>query len=142
MNSREFISLKIKQITEEGIKKFPEDFLFPCDLSSFTLPSETLVIGNEFFGTYEVITTRGASFCHADTIMKAKYLVYAGRNKGRDINIPVDDKNIDLVVREYEKYLDQKLKQIERDYRKLFPESKDVNSAVNEVFRILNLKRL
>ena len=142
MNSREFISLKIKQITDEGIKKFPEDFLFPCDLSSFTLPSETLVIGNEFFGSYEVITTRGASFCHTDTIMKAKYLVYAGRNKDREIKIPTDDKNVELVVKDYEKYLDQKLKQLEKDYRKLFPESKDAAYAVNEVFRILNLNRL
>ncbi len=142
MNSREFISLKIKQITDEGIKKFPEDFLFPCDLSSFTLPSETLVIGNEFFGSYEVITTRGASFCHTDTIIKAKYLVYAGRNKDREIKIPTDDKNVELVVRDYEKYLDQKLKQLEKDYRKLFPENKDAASAVNEVFRILNLNRL
>ena len=142
MNSREFISLKVTRITEEGIRSFPEDFLFSCELNTLSLPSETLVLGNEFFGSYEVITTKGESFCHTETITKAKYLVYAGRNKSREIKIPADNKNIELVVREYEKYLDQKLKQIEKDYRQMFPEDKDVNSVVNEVFRILNLKRL
>jgi hypothetical protein len=142
LTPKEFITKKIREISEEGIQNFPDDFLFPCETDTTTLPSGSLLIGNEFFGSYEVLTVNGDSFCHTDTLLKAKYYVYASRKKERNIKIPVNGKDIETVVKNYEKYLDKLLKQIENDYRSLNPEYKDVNSVVNEVFRLLNLKRL
>ncbi len=142
MTSKEFITEKIKEISQEGVKIFPNDFLLPCDHNSLRLPPDALIIGNEFFGLYEVLTIKGNSFQHADTLLKAKYLVYSGRQKDIEINIPADEKNIETMVKNYEKYLDMLLKQIEKDYKSSFPDNKDVNNIVNEVFRLLNLKRL
>lgn len=142
MTPKEFISQKTKEISEKGIQIFPENFLYPCKTEEVSVPYETLVIGNEFFGSYEVLTVAGESFCHTDTLFKAKYFVYAGRQKSKKFIIPVDEKDIEKIVRSYERYLDGILRQIEREYISLFPEKKDVSNIVSEVFRILNLKRL
>ncbi len=142
MTSKEFITKKIREISEEGIKKFPDDFLSACEITTVTLPSGSLFIGNEFFGSYEVLTGNGDSFCHTDTLFRAKYYVYAGRQKERNVVIPVEEKDIETVVKDYEKYLDKMLKQIEKDYKSLNPENKNVNSVVNEIFRLLNLIRV
>ena len=142
MTSKEFITKKIREISEKGIKKFPDDFLHPCETAEITLPTGYLSIGNEFFGSYEVLKVNGESFCHTDTLIKAKYYVYAGRMKERKIKIPVGEKDIETSVRNYEKYLDNLLKEIENDYISVNPDNKDVNSVVNEVFRLLNLIRV
>jgi hypothetical protein len=142
LTPKEFISNKTKEISEKGIKIFPENFIFPCETNEISLPPETLVLGNEFFGSYEVLTVAGDSFCHTDTLYKAKYYVYAGRQKSRVFNIPLNEKDIEKVVRSYEQYLDGLLKHIESEYNSIFPENKDVSNIVSEVFRILNLNRL
>lgn len=142
MTPKEFISRQTKDISEKGILKFPEDFLFPCETEDIILPNDTLVMGNEFFGSYEVLTVKGESFCHTNTITKAKFLVYAGRRRGREISIPVSPEDIETIVKNYEKYLDTILRKIERDYRSTFDDDKDVNNIVSEVFRLLNLNRL
>jgi len=142
LTSKEFITKEIKKISQEGVKIFPDDFLFPCDQNSLRLPPDELIIGNEFFGSYDVLTAKGDPFHHTDTLLKAKYLVYSGRQKDREIKIPGDEENIKTMVKNYEKYLDTILKQIEIDHRSSFPENKNVNKIVNEVFRLLNLKRL
>jgi hypothetical protein len=142
LTSKEFITKKLNEISQETIKNFPDDFLFPCNTNSITLPPQALIIGNEFFGSYEVLTIKGDPFRLTDSLLKAKYLVYSDMKKDREIKIPVDDINIEAIVKDYEKYLDMLLKRIEKDYKSLFPENKNVNNVVNEVFRLLNLKRL
>lgn len=142
MTSKEFITKTVKQITDEGVPVFPDDFLPPCETVPFKLPSQTLVLGNEFFGSREVLTTDGSLFCHSESLARAKYLVYASGRKNREINIPVNDDDIETAVKNYGKFLDSVLKKTEKEYRTAFPESKDVNTVTNEVFRMLNLKRL
>ena len=142
MTSKEFITKTVKQISDEGIHIFPDDFLPACEITTFKLPPQTLIMGNEFFGSREVLTTDGSLFCHVVSFARAKYLVYAAVKKNREIDIPVNDTDIETAVKSYEKYLDAILKKTEKDYRSLFPEDKNVNSVINEVFRLLNLKRL
>jgi len=142
LTSKEFIKNKLKELSGRGVKNFPDNFLFPCEVNEITLPPESLIIGNELFGNYEVITIKGHPFCHTDTLLKAKYIVYAGKQKDRKIKIPVNERDIEAAIKNYEKYLDTMLRETEKDYRKLFPENKDVNNIVNEVFRLLNLNRL
>lgn len=142
MTPKEFISRKIEEISRQGVKIFPDDFLLPCETTGINLPSAALVIGNEFFGRYEVLATGGDLFLHTDTLIKAKYLVYSSRLKEREIKIPVDIQFIETIVKNYESYLDKMLKLIEKDYKVSFAGGKDLNIIANEIFRILNLKRL
>jgi hypothetical protein len=142
LTAKEFIAQQIEEISRQEVKIFPGDFLFSCETDSVTLPSAALIIGNEFFGGYEVLTIKGDLFLHTDTLLKAKYLVYSSRLKDRAIKIPLDIKYIEAIVKNYEAYLDTVLKSIEKDYKMSFPGSKDLNTISNEIFRLLNLKRL
>ncbi len=141
MTSKEFISKKVKELSSGGIKSFPDDFIIPCDTSSLTLPEETLIIGNEFFGSFEILTSKGNTFDHSESLLKAKYIVYAGKGKNKKIQIPLDGNNIEIIVKNYEKYLDVLLKAIESEYRTKFPEGDEIHIVTNEIFRKLNLYR-
>jgi hypothetical protein len=142
LNSKEFISFKSKEISAAGIKIFPDDFLTSVENTTLILPSEALIMGNNFFGLYEVLTINGNSFCQTETLTKAKYIVYSGKQKKREIKIPVNEKDIEMAVKSYEKYLDDLLREIDKNYKSRFPESKDANIVGNEIFRTLNLSRL
>jgi hypothetical protein len=142
LTSKEFISKKVRDFSSKGLKIFPDDFYMPGEATSVVLPSETLIIGNEFFGTYEVLTINGNSFCYADSLSRAKYLVYSARQKNRDIRIPLNEKDIDVSLKSYEKYLDSLIRQIEKEYKAEFSDGKEVHSVVNKIFRMLNLTRL
>ena len=142
MTSVEFIKTKVKEITEAGLKSFPDDFLFPCSVKDTLLPGEILIIGNEFFGSFEVLTVKGDLFCYTDTLLNAKYLTYASVQKKQNISLPLNPEDTEQVVKSYEKYLDELLKSIGKDYNVSFPENKDINGIINEVFKRVNLKRL
>ena len=142
MTPREFIKTKIKEISDPGLKSFPDDFSFPCLSKEICLPDETLIIGNEFFGSFEVMTVNGELFCHTDTLLNAKYYAYASGKKKRIIRLPLNLKDIGQVVKNYEKYLDEILKGIEKDYSALFPDSRDIDGIINEIFTRVNLRRL
>ncbi len=142
MTPKEFITKTVGKISDEGVRIFPDDFLPPCETVPIKLPPQTLITGNEFFGSREVLTTGGSLFCHTESLARAKYLVYAAVKPNRDIDVPVKDRDIDSAVKDYEKYLDTILRQTEKEYRSIFPEDKDVKAVINEVFRLLNLKRL
>jgi hypothetical protein len=142
LTSKEFITKTVKQITNEGIPVFPDAFLPQCETVPFKLPSRTLILGNEFFGLREVLTSDGSLFCHSESLSRARYLVYASGIKDREVKIPINESDIEIAVKNYGKFLDSVLRKTEKEYRSLFPESKDANSVINEVFRILNLKRL
>lgn len=142
MTLKEFISKKVRDFSSEGLKIFPADFYIPGEATSIILPSETLIIGNEFFGTYEVLTISGNSFCYADSLSRAKYLVYSARQKNRDIQIPLNEKDIDATLKGYENYLYSLIRQIEKEYKAEFSDGKDAHTVVNKIFRMLNLTRL
>ena len=142
MTSKGFISKKVRDISSEGIKNFPDDFCISVETASVTLPSESLIIGNEFFGTFEVLAINGSSFCHADSLTKAKYLVYSARHKNRDIRIPINEKDIEAILNSYEKYLDSLIRQIEKEYNAEFAGDKEMHIVINKIFRMLNLTRL
>ena len=142
MTPKEFFSKKVKEISKEKLKSFPDDFLTSATNSKLSLPSKMLIIGNEFFGFYEVLTISGESFCQAESLIKAKYYVYSSRQKVKEVQIPNYEKEMEKAVKSYEKYLDDLIREIEKDYKKVFPEAKDSNFAVNEIFRLLNLTRL
>ncbi len=142
MTSKEFITTTVQKISDEGVPLFPDGFLPPCETRLFKMSGQTLILGNDFFGSREVLTVDGSLFCHTESFSMAKYLVYAAGKKAREINIPVEDNNIETTVKNYEKYLDTIMKRVEKEYRSLLPEGKNPNHVINEAFRLLNLKRL
>ncbi len=102
---------------------------------------KTLVLGNEFFGVVEILTTEGTPVLQADNIHKAKYIVYANLNRRGNIIIPKSEYEIKTAVENYEKHLDWILLDIEEDLKKKLPDSRNLHSVTNEIFLKLNLVR-
>ena len=141
MKEKDFISKWTSSLTEKGIKKFPEAFLVDEVTEEINLPPKTLVIGQEFFGSYEVLTVDGAAVLQAESSYKAKYITYSSRAKIGSVKIPKSEEQVKKLVTQYENYLDSIIKEIETDYKTNFPGEKRGNALTNEVFRILNLNR-
>ncbi len=141
MKEKEFITKWTTSLSDEGIKKFPDDFTTGGDADKIELPGNSLVIGEEFFGTFEVLTIDGTAVLQADSQSKAKFIVYASRHKIKELNVPKNPNEVKSSVSEYENYLDTIIKEIEADYKKTFPGEKRGNALVNEIFRVLNLNR-
>ncbi len=141
MTEKEFISEWINKISKEQTKKFPDDFINFKNANEIELPKKTLVIGQQFFGSFEVITVNGTLVLHAESHDKAKYIIYANKEKPAKIKIPQEESEIKKAVSEYEKYLDSIIKQIETDYKKKFPGMKNSAGVVNEIFRVSNFTR-
>jgi hypothetical protein len=139
LTEKEFISLCIKEIREEGIKSFPSDFISD-DNNSYVLHTggKTLLIGNEMFGSYEIITTDGSPVLVTDNYDTAKYVIYSSRERTEKINIPADSADVHESVLEYEEHLKSIVQKISSRYKKEFPAG-NTPEIINEIFRKLNL---
>jgi hypothetical protein len=142
MSEKEFITSSASKLASNGIKNFPRDFIELKDHTELRLPGKTLLIGEEFFGKYEIHTAKGNSVMHAENYLQAKYILYANRETPQIIYLPTNETELKAVVQKYESYLDNIIKDIEADYKKSFPEQKNSKLAVNEVFKLLNLVRV
>ena len=141
MTEKEFITQYIKKHSETSSKIFPHDFTNLTDSEKLEMPHKTLVLGNEFFGTVEILTTEGTSILQADNIHKAKYIVYANSSRSGNIIIPKNKNEIKTAVENYEKYLDRILLDIDEELKQKLPDSQNLHSVTNEIFLKLNLVR-
>ncbi len=141
MTEKEFVSSRTSAINSGGIKSFPDDFINLNEFDEVALPGKTLVIGQEFFGSYEIISVDGSLILQAENYPKAKFIIYASRLKPLSIKVPKLEKVIKDSVSSYEEYLDGIIKTIEADYKKQFPGSKASGEVTNSILRILNLVR-
>ena len=142
MSEADFIFSKSKELQQSGIKQFPSDFIDRKKLSDIEVPDKVLVLGKEFFGSYEVTSATGDFVLSFTNESEAKFIVYASRNRKSKIKIPRDQVSINKSVDEYEKYLDNILLDIRNDYIKKFSNEKNFTSVSNEIFKKLNLTRL
>jgi hypothetical protein len=143
MNEREFINFWVSKLASNGIKKFPSDFVtLNENVIEFRLPGKTLLIGEEFFGKYEILTTDGSSVLHAENYFQAKGLIYSNRTTPGIVFLPADDVYLKKAVQSYELYLDSIIKEIENNYKKSLPEDGNSKNVVNEIFKQLNLVRV
>lgn len=142
MTERTFITEWVVDLSEKGLKEFPTDFLSSDDVKTLSIPNKTLVIGQEFFGNYEILSVDGQQVYHASSIDEAKYIIYSNRTKPLTVKIPNNPENIKQTLRLYNEYLDSIIKQIESKYKKNFREMNNSNYVINEIFRHLNLIRL
>ena len=141
MNEKYFVDNWISKVQTAGIKQFPHHFIDETQIDIISIPAKTLVIGHEFFGSYEIITTDGESVYHASNHAEAKFIVYSSKERNGKAYLPKDKSIIKNLVDTYNKYLDDLLGQIKKDYRKMFPEGKNVQAVSNEIFQKLNLIR-
>jgi len=141
LNQELFIENWISNVQSSGIRKFPYHFIDDSQLDIVSIPIKTLVIGQEFFGAYEIITTDGESVYHADNYDEAKFIVYSSKERNGKAYIPKDKSMIKTLVDSYNKYLDDLLAQIKNDYKKNFPDGKNIHPVSNEIFQKLNLIR-
>ena len=142
MSEKDFIFSKSKDLSISGLKNFPIDFINPKSSNAIDVPDKVLVLGKEFFGSYEVSSTTSDFVLTFNNEFEAKYVVYASQNKKNKIKIPFDLISIKRAVEDYEQYLDQLLQEIKKDYLKKINNGKNFTSVSNEIFKKLNLTRL
>ena len=141
MTEKEFINKWKTGISLEGIKNFPSDFFTTQDCTKYSLDEKTLMIGEEFFGKYEILDAKGNVFLQVNDYLQAKYLVYSSRNKVKKVNMPNSSLELKKILADYEKYLDSLLLKIQTDYKKTFNSSTNLHCVTNEIFHSLNLAR-
>ena len=141
MNEEFFIESWLSKIQSSGIRQFPLDFIDESQLINISIPVKTLVIGQEFFGAYEIITTDGESVYHASNYDEAKFIVYSSKERNGKSYLPKDRSMTKTLVDSYNNYLDDLLTQIKNDYKKNFKDGKNVNAVSNGIFKKLNLIR-
>lgn len=140
MTEKEFVLNWTAKLRSDSIKNFPSDFNESQNCRHLQLPGKALVIGEEFFGSYEIITTDGSCVYQAPSYDEAKFIVYSNREKIPGVDIPENPKEIKAANTKYENYLDSLIRTIEADHKKKFPDIPGATS-INEIFRALNLTR-
>lgn len=141
LTEKEFIAKTVETLNKKGIKIFPDEFLSSSALKTISVPVKVLIMGEEFFGSFEILTADRKAVYQASTYSQAKYLIYASRKKTAEINIPLSEEEIKQSVLQYEKYLDSLMKEIVSHYKKNFSEGKNSLFIMNEILMILNLVR-
>ncbi len=140
MTKKEFIG-NWTEIIKAGLKEFPDEFLEEVACDELSLPSKSLVMGPEIFGSFEITDSDGNPFLQTEDQYKLKYILYSNRYKPSQIRIPTEPANIKDTVRQYEKHLDGFLIGIEKDFKEHFPDSKDLNKISNQIFGAVSLQR-
>lgn len=141
LSEKEFVNKWTKFLSEEGIKKFPDKFADLNDYVLIELPKQTLMLGKEFFGAYEILTTSGESVYQASDLNEAKFIIYAGRNRSGRVNLPLSKNETGLSIKKYEAYIDSILLKVQKDFKQEFPNNQNFSSVSNDIFKILNLTR-
>ena len=142
MSEKDFIFSKGRELQLSGIKNFPIDFINSKNFNVIDVPEKELVLGKEFFGSYEVSTIAGDFVLTFSSASEAKYIVYASKNRKDKIRVPKEFNSINAAVQSYEKYLDQLLQEVKKDYLTRFSNGKNFTSVSKEIFKKLNLTRL
>ena len=138
MDVKEFKNKWIGRISSE-LKDFPDEFLNSIETKEMALPGTLLMPGAELFGHFEILDADSNLFVQTESKAKMKYILYANRNKSRKINVPVLEKELEEVVRCYEKYLYGFLKEMKKDYENNFRSLKKFNEVSTAIFNSLNL---
>jgi hypothetical protein len=125
----------------DSIKTFPDDFVTDGEMINIPLPGQRLNMGEELFGTFGIIDNTGHTIHTAQSLTEAKYYIYANRSNKNSLSIPKDEKVMAACVTAYEKYLDEMIKQIRKEYAKNFPEGISQHETVTQIFYQLALVR-
>jgi len=141
MLEKDFIKIWTDKIKDGMLKDFPGEFIGSASAKEVELPGRMLILGPELFGTFEITDSRGNPYLQTVNFQKVKFYLYANRSLPLKIMVPDAENDIAQAVKDYEKFLDSLVTEIEKDFRKNFPESKSFNSVSNQIFSMLNLQR-
>lgn len=142
MTEKEFILKESEKLISEGIKMFPEDFCNLTDAVELNLPAKNLVLGKNFFGTYEVTTTEGETVFNLADLYEAKFIVYSCRERSDKIRMLKDSVKIKEAVSSYESYIDQILNNIKKEFVKENFKMKNLGNISGDILKKINLVRL
>ena len=142
MTEKKFIAKIVENYLKRGIKVFPTDFVESTLVEVLDIPQKTLILGEQLFGSFEIITTDGSQVLLTDNMMKGKFIVYASCNANGLIEIPQEKRMLEDAVDNYENYIDSILIDIQKEFKTAFPESENNLDVLNEVFKKLNLIRI
>ena len=81
MNEKDFIFSKSKDLSISGIKSFPIDFIQSKKLNTIEVPDKVLVLGKEFFGSFEVASATVILFSHLIMSSKLNMLFMQARTE-------------------------------------------------------------
>ena len=141
MTEKEFITGWVSKLSGQGIKNFPKDFSDSENTKEIALSGKTLLLGQEFFGSFEILSVDGSVIFRAENYDEAKFIIYANRLLPKLISVPGSHSEVLDANSKYEKYLDSVIREIDDNYKSEFPAGKNLNGAVNDILRILNLVR-
>ncbi|MGE5680038.1 MAG: hypothetical protein ACM34K_04080 [Bacillota bacterium] len=141
MTEKEFTTEWIEKLKGGALKPFPGQLSSDVKTSQIEMPEKNILMGEELFGSFELIDSEGNPAMVTDSLAKAKYILYGSREKPKTMEIPVDEQKTSEMVRQYEKHLDSLIRDMEKDYNSKFPKLKNFFSVSNNIFNSLNLKR-
>lgn len=140
MTEKEFVDTSVSKL-RESFPEFPSDFLGDAEVKSVEMPGKTIVLGQELFGSFEIIDSDGNVYFQVGSLIEAKYYLYGNRNKPEKISVPVAEDDISTTVKKYESSIDQILQELEKEFKKEFPGNKNFHQVSNQTFHMLNLQR-
>jgi hypothetical protein len=140
MTEKDFVAKWIEKI-RVGLKRFPAEFIKDEECITLTVPQKLFIFPPPLFNTYQIIDESGEAIYSTDDQYRAKYIIYANRTRPAEIKIPSNDLRVYEIVRDYEKHLDSFLKEMEIDFKKLWPNSKAFHRNSLQVFNSLDLLR-
>ncbi|MBM4171939.1 MAG: hypothetical protein FJ214_08745 [Ignavibacteria bacterium] len=140
MTEKDFIQKWVDKIKSE-LKKFPDDFVHSDNFETVSLPVKILFLNPPLFGSYQLTDEAGDTHYSTDDMFRAKYVYYASRMRPDSVHIPVDQLHTYETVRDYERYLDGFLKEMEKDFKQIFQKTKGFKIISAQVFSTLNLTR-
>lgn len=141
MTQKDFQQKWIKLIKDDKLKIFPDDFVKDIPTKEILLPSKTLILGPELFGSYELLDIDGNLVFNASSFTEAKFVLYANRYKPAKISLPLNEVDTAKIVKEYELHLDTILKEVEREFKLEFPVSTRFLEVSSHIFQALNIQR-
>ncbi|MBU1099046.1 MAG: hypothetical protein KKA84_01485 [Bacteroidetes bacterium] len=140
MTEKEFIEISVTK-SRGSLPEFPGNFLSDVEVRSVDMPGKTIVLGQELFGSFEIIDSDGNVYFQVGSTLEAKYYLYSNRTKPSKISVPVKETDVISVVKKYENSIDQILQGLEKDFKKEFPGNKNFYQVSNQIFHMLNLQR-
>jgi hypothetical protein len=140
MIEKDFIQKWVDKIKLE-LKKFPDDFVHGENFETVSLPVKILFLNPPLFGSYQLTDEVGDTHYSTDDMFRAKYIYYANRTRPASVKVPIDQLHTYETVRDYERYLDGFLKEMEKDFKQIFQKTKGFKIISAQVFSTLNLTR-
>lgn len=141
MTEKEFVDKLYSEFSEGEKKVFPDSFIESEELEKIDLPDKVFIPGNQLFDHFEIISVDGENVMQFDNFLKCKYLVYASRNSKRPVYIPAEAKSLERIINQYENYVDSIIQRIQKEFKKNFRDSLNLNKLTNQLINKLNLAR-